>query len=275
MLPDDGRVISNFIVQALHNQEITLYGDGKQYRSFCYVSDLIDGLIKLFFSENLHEPVNLGNPEPINIFDLASEIVTLTKSKSKLTYRPLPEDDPRIREPNIDKARSLLSWEPKISRVEGLTKTIKYFKKHLKDFDVEIDDLIVEEYTELDLKKHFILGDKEDDDREDKFSYLYQEIRRKLLQINSDSFYVTDVLIKYLYFKKKSQFKTTLWSCFGDILVENLKRNVATKQKYCEVCGDLIKQVTNNQEYCKKCWSDKHREIKRTSWHKNKSKYKN
>ena len=122
--------------------------------------------------------------------------------------------------------------------------------------DVEIDDLIVEEYTELDLKKHFILGDKEDDDREDKFSYLYQEIRRKLLQINSDSFYVTDVLIKYLYFKKKSQFKTTLWSCFGDILVENLKRNVATKQKYCEVCGDLIKQVTNNQEYCKKCWKD-------------------
>ena len=145
------------------------------------------------------------------------------------------------------------------------------YKMLMLNPDVEIDDLIVKEYTELDLKKHFILGDSEDDDREDKFSYLYQEIRRKLLQINSDSFYVTDVLIKYLYFKKKSQFKTTLWSCFGDILVENLKRNVATKQKYCEVCGDLIKQVTNNQEYCKKCWKD----IERKLWRENKRKHRN
>ena len=130
MLPDDGRVVSNFIMQALHNREITLYGDGKQHRSFCYVSDLIDGLIKLFICESLHEPINLGNPQPINILDLASEIVTITKSKSTFTYRLLPEDDPKIREPNIEKARSLLSWKPKIGRIEGLTKTIKYFEEN-------------------------------------------------------------------------------------------------------------------------------------------------
>jgi UDP-glucuronate decarboxylase len=129
MAPDDGRVVSNFIVQALKGDSLTIYGDGSQTRSFCYVSDLIEGLVKLFFAEKIHEPINLGNPTPINMKELAYEIIELTKSGSEVEFKPLPGDDPKQREPVIDKADSLLNWKPKIARREGLTKTIDYFKK--------------------------------------------------------------------------------------------------------------------------------------------------
>ncbi len=129
MSVNDGRVVSNFIVQALSGQKLTIYGDGTQTRSFCYVSDLIDGLTRLFFKENLIGPINLGNPEPIEMNQLAGEIISLTNSKSRVEYKPLPKDDPKRREPNIDKARQSLSWSPKVNRIEGLTNTISYFKK--------------------------------------------------------------------------------------------------------------------------------------------------
>ena len=125
---NDGRVVSNFIVQALKGEPITIYGDGSQTRSFCYVSDLIEGLIKLFFTEKIHEPVNLGNPNPINVKVLAEEILGLTGSKSKIAYKELPGDDPKQREPNIAKAKDLLNWTPKVDRRAGLTSTIDYFK---------------------------------------------------------------------------------------------------------------------------------------------------
>jgi UDP-glucuronate decarboxylase len=129
MAIDDGRVVSNFIVQALRNEDITIYGDGSQTRSFCYVDDLIVGLINLFFSENYLGPINLGNPNPISMKELAGEIIELTKSNSKLIYLPLPEDDPIERKPDINKAIQHLKWEPKIDRLEGLSKTIEYFRK--------------------------------------------------------------------------------------------------------------------------------------------------
>jgi len=125
---DDGRVVSNFIVQALRNEPITIYGDGTQTRSFCYVSDLISGLVDLFFTENVNDPVNLGNPEPIQMNQLAQEVIKLTGSNSTITNMPLPSDDPRQREPDIDKAKKVLGWEPKVNRKTGLTETIKYFK---------------------------------------------------------------------------------------------------------------------------------------------------
>ena len=125
---NDGRVVSNFIVQALKGEPITIYGDGSQTRSFCYVSDLIEGLIKLFFTEKIYEPVNLGNPNPINMKELAEEVLGLTGSKSKIAYKELPGDDPKQREPNITKAKDLLNWSPKVARLEGLKKTVKYFK---------------------------------------------------------------------------------------------------------------------------------------------------
>ena len=129
MAPDDGRVVSNFIVQALHNQELTVYGEGKQVRSFCYVDDLIEGLISLFFTEGIHEPINLGNPAPITMLELAEEIISITGSKSQITYLPLPSDDPLTREPDIAKARQLLNWQPKESRSDGLRKTVKFFQE--------------------------------------------------------------------------------------------------------------------------------------------------
>lgn len=129
MAVDDGRVVSNFIVQALKNENITIYGDGNQTRSFCYVDDLITGLLNLFFSNNYLGPINLGNPRPINMKDLAIEIIHLTKSNSKITYMPLPEDDPIERKPDIKKAIQHLNWEPKIDRLDGLIKTIEYFKQ--------------------------------------------------------------------------------------------------------------------------------------------------
>ena len=129
MAADDGRVVSNFIVQALQNKDITIYGDGKQTRSFCYVDDLINGLCKLFFTEKVYEPVNIGNPAPITMLTLAEEILMLTDSKSKLVFQELPMDDPLQREPDITTAKSLLAWVPQTSRYDGLEKTVEYFKK--------------------------------------------------------------------------------------------------------------------------------------------------
>jgi len=129
MAVNDGRVVSNFIVQALKNEDITIYGDGNQTRSFCYVDDLISGLLKLFFSKDYVGPINLGNPNPISMNKLASEIIELTNSKSRLNYYPLPSDDPVDREPDIGKAEKYLNWQPKIDRVVGLERTIEYFKK--------------------------------------------------------------------------------------------------------------------------------------------------
>ena len=131
MAIDDGRVISNFIVQALEGHDITIYGDGTQIRSFCYVDDLVDGLISLFFAKDLFLPMNLGNPTPVNMLDLASEIIKLTDSKSQLVYRELPSDDPVTRVPDIALAKRLIAWEPKIQRQVGLTRTVSYFRELL------------------------------------------------------------------------------------------------------------------------------------------------
>jgi UDP-glucuronate decarboxylase len=128
---NDGRVVSNFILQALRNEPITIYGDGSQTRSFCYVDDLVDGFVKLFFEEGIFQPINLGNPEPISMNQLATEILDLTGSKSKIDHKSLPKDDPTNREPDISKAKKILGWEPKINRIDGLKKTIEYFEKEL------------------------------------------------------------------------------------------------------------------------------------------------
>lgn len=126
----DGRAIPAFITQALNNEPITVFGDGLQTRSVCYVSDLIDGIYKLLLSKE-NEPVNIGNPDEITILDLAKEIIELTGSKSEIVFKELPQDDPKVRQPNIEKARRILNWEPKISRKEGLIKTIEDFKRRL------------------------------------------------------------------------------------------------------------------------------------------------
>ena len=128
MAIDDGRVVSNFIVQALRNEPITIYGDGSQTRSFCYYTDLIDGLIKLFFNEKIQGPVNLGNTKPIPMVSLAKEIIEITGSSSELDFLPLPGDDPKQRDPDITLAREKLGWEPMVDWAEGLVKTIEYFK---------------------------------------------------------------------------------------------------------------------------------------------------
>jgi len=134
MQPDDGRVISNFIVQTLKNKDIAIYGDGSQTRSFCYVDDLVEGIIKMMNSrEDFVGPVNLGNPKELSILELAKKIIKLTDSKSKIIYGPLPEDDPKQRQPNIALAKRELSWEPKIQINQGLKKTISYFDKLLKN----------------------------------------------------------------------------------------------------------------------------------------------
>lgn len=129
MAIDDGRVVSNFIVQALMGKDITIYGNGAQTRSFCYVSDLIDGLVKLFNAKTDGSPINFGNPEEISISQLADEILTQTKSKSKIIHLDLPEDDPMKRKPDISKAETLLNWRPKVDRLQGLQKTVAYFEK--------------------------------------------------------------------------------------------------------------------------------------------------
>jgi UDP-glucuronate decarboxylase len=126
MAQDDGRVITNFIHQALEGKPITVYGDGSQTRSFCYVDDLIDGLTRLFWADSLHSPINLGNPTPISMLDLASEIISLTGSASEIIFKELPQDDPQDRRPDITKAMKHLNWEPAISRTDGLKKTLEY-----------------------------------------------------------------------------------------------------------------------------------------------------
>ncbi len=129
MHPNDGRVVSNFIVQALKNQDITVYGTGSQTRSFQYVDDLVEGMIKLMATEDdFTRPVNIGNPGEYSILELAEKIIKLTDSKSKIVYKPLPEDDPMQRCPDISLAKEKLNWEPKIKLEEGLKKTINYFK---------------------------------------------------------------------------------------------------------------------------------------------------
>jgi len=129
MNPDDGRVVSNFIMQALHNHDITIYGAGTQTRSFQYVDDLVEGMIRLMNSDDSFTgPVNIGNPGEFTMLELAQKIITLTGSSSKLTYKPLPQDDPLQRQPDISLAKKELDWEPTIALEEGLKKTIAYFK---------------------------------------------------------------------------------------------------------------------------------------------------
>jgi len=129
MHPNDGRVVSNFIIQALNNRDITVFGDGSQSRSFCYVDDLIDGLMRMMNTANdFTGPVNIGNPNEFSILELAEKVIELTGSSSKIIFKPLPEDDPMQRRPNIDLAREKLGWEPKIQLREGLERTIAYFR---------------------------------------------------------------------------------------------------------------------------------------------------
>lgn len=129
MLPDDGRVVSNFIVQALKEEDLTIYGDGTQTRSFCYVDELIDGLVNLMEQTNLVGPVNIGNPSEFTILELAEMVIQKTESQSKITMHPLPGDDPLQRQPDISVAKERLRWEPKISLSTGLDRTIAYFEK--------------------------------------------------------------------------------------------------------------------------------------------------
>jgi len=129
MHPNDGRVVSNFIVQALRNNDITVYGDGMQTRSFCYVDDLVEGLIRLMETgDGVVGPVNLGNPEEFTIRQLAEIVVDITGSASKIVHRPLPTDDPKQRQPEISKAQELLGWRPTVPLRVGLTKTAAYFE---------------------------------------------------------------------------------------------------------------------------------------------------
>ena len=134
MYPNDGRVVSNFIMQALRGEDITVFGDGSQTRSFCYVDDLIDGLVKLMnSSDDFIGPVNLGNPNEFSILDLAEKVIELTGSRSKIVYAPLPADDPVRRQPDISLSKKELGWEPKIQLEEGLKKTIEYFRDLVKN----------------------------------------------------------------------------------------------------------------------------------------------
>ena len=132
MHPNDGRVVSNFIVQALRNEDITIYGDGSQTRSFCYVDDLINGLIAIMATENSFTgPINLGNPFECTVVELANKIINLTNSRSKIVFKPLPEDDPKQRRPDIGLAQSKLNWSPEIPLDDGLKQTIRYFNEYL------------------------------------------------------------------------------------------------------------------------------------------------
>lgn len=128
---DDGRALPNFMGQALRGEPLTVYGDGSQTRSFCYIDDLVEGIVRLLNTE-FAEPVNLGNPEEVTILEFAREILALTGGKSEIVFRPLPQDDPRVRRPDISRARQLLGWEPKIPRQEGLRRTLEYFRRILE-----------------------------------------------------------------------------------------------------------------------------------------------
>ena len=138
MLQNDGRVVSNFIVQALRGEELTIYGDGSQTRSFCYVSDLVDGIIRLMNAEgeDIHQPVNLGNPREFTMNELADEVGKALGNGVKVTHMPLPQDDPRQRKPNIERAKTLLGWQPKVQLAEGLKKTVEYFASVVADADL-------------------------------------------------------------------------------------------------------------------------------------------
>ncbi len=127
---DDGRALPTFMSQALRGEDVTVYGDGSQTRSFCYVDDLVDGIYRLLLSDYTM-PVNIGNPSEITLLEFAEEVLKLTGSKSKIVYEPLPQDDPKQRQPNITKAKELLGWEPKVDRHEGLKLTLEYFKQHI------------------------------------------------------------------------------------------------------------------------------------------------
>jgi UDP-glucuronate decarboxylase len=131
MLKNDGRVVSNFVVQALGGEPLTLYGEGNQTRSFCYVDDLIEGLVRLMNAENLHQPVNLGNPGEFTIKQLAEEVIRICNSKSEFKFLPLPADDPRQRQPNIQTAQNVLKWNPKVPLREGLERTVQYFREYV------------------------------------------------------------------------------------------------------------------------------------------------
>lgn len=137
MRPEDGRVISNFVTQALTNKPITVYGDGSQTRSFQYITDLVNGIVKLL-SVDFHEPVNLGNPKEFTILELANIVKKLTNSKSEIVFKPLPEADPKQRRPDISRAKKLLNWEPEISLEDGLLKMIQYFQEELKIQKTEV-----------------------------------------------------------------------------------------------------------------------------------------
>jgi dTDP-glucose 4,6-dehydratase len=128
---DDGRVLPNFMGQALRGEPLTVYGDGSQTRSFCYVSDLVEGIFRLLFTE-FREPVNLGNPDEVSILEFAQEVLELSGSKSRVVFKPLPQDDPKLRQPDITRARQLLGWEPKINRHDGLRRTMKYFQNQVQ-----------------------------------------------------------------------------------------------------------------------------------------------
>jgi dTDP-glucose 4,6-dehydratase len=127
MRVNDGRAVPSFISQALRGEDVTVFGDGHQTRSFCYIDDLVDGIIRLMLS-NLNEPVNIGNPQEMTIEQIASTIIRMTGSKSRIVHRELPVDDPKVRQPDITRARQLLGWEPVVSLEQGLVKTIEYFR---------------------------------------------------------------------------------------------------------------------------------------------------
>jgi dTDP-glucose 4,6-dehydratase len=128
---DDGRVVPNLMGQALRGEALTVYGDGSQTRSFCYVSDLVEGIYRLLATE-FHEPVNLGNPNEVTILDFAKEILKLSGSKSRIEFKPLPQDDPKVRRPDITRARTQLEWEPKVDRCDGMRQTMDYFRGTLR-----------------------------------------------------------------------------------------------------------------------------------------------
>lgn len=137
MLENDGRVVSNFIVQALHGEDLTIYGDGTQTRSFCYVDDLVEGIIRLMNTEaeTIHLPVNLGNPGEFTMNELAQEVAKIVGKEIKIKYLPLPQDDPKQRQPNIERAKNLLNWSPTIPLAEGLKKTVAYFAERMENLN--------------------------------------------------------------------------------------------------------------------------------------------
>jgi len=130
----DGRAVPTFFRQALRGEEVTVYGDGSQTRSLCYISDQVEGVVRLLYSDE-HEPVNLGNPEELTVLELARQIIELAGSKSKIVFKPLPTDDPKVRQPDVTKAERVLGWRPRVSREEGLRRTLEYFCREVEALD--------------------------------------------------------------------------------------------------------------------------------------------